>query len=127
MWKWWVEGDASCATFGIWLLLIFFCLTSAATPNGSSSLTPPLPAIRRGCVLIITQRAVFFENYSLDIKIILIHHRATAVSTLYNIDLLHSLNLRTPLAAISAIAHQVKLTFLLSLSNTLKYNIVALW
>jgi ABC-type nitrate/sulfonate/bicarbonate transport system substrate-binding protein len=119
--KWWVGEDASCATFGIWLLLIFFCLPSAAN---AEKLRVSYASVTGNTAVVtyIAQRAGLFEKYGLDVEIILITGGPAAVSALLNGDV--DLDLRAPIAAIQAMAHGVKLTFLLSQSNTLEYDVV---
>jgi NitT/TauT family transport system substrate-binding protein len=70
----------------------------------------------------IAQRAGLFEKQGLDVEIILITGGPAAVSALLNGDV--DLDLRAPVAAIQAMAHGAKLTFLLSQSNTLEYDVV---
>ena len=70
----------------------------------------------------IAQRAGLFEKQGLDVEIILITGGPAAVSALLNGDV--DLDLRAPIAAIQAMAHGAKLTFLLSQSNTLEYDVV---
>jgi ABC-type nitrate/sulfonate/bicarbonate transport system substrate-binding protein len=73
-------------------------------------------------VTYVAQRAGLFEKYGLETEIILITGGPAAVSALLNGDV--DLDLRAPIAAIQAMAHGVKLTFLLSQSNTLEYDVV---
>ena len=73
-------------------------------------------------VTYVAQRAGLFEKYGLDVEIILITGGPAAVSALLNGDV--DLDLRAPIAAIQGMAHGAKLTFLLSQSNTLEYDVV---
>jgi len=70
----------------------------------------------------VAQRAGLFEKYGLGVEIILITGGPAAVSALLNGDV--DLDLRAPIAAVQAMAHGARLTFLLSQSNTLEYDIV---
>lgn|GEM_PF-96443 len=73
-------------------------------------------------ITYVAQRAGLFEKYGLDVEIILITGGPAAVSALLNGDV--DLDLRAPIAAIQAMAHGAKLTFLLSQSNILDYDVV---
>src|SRR5262249_39300236 len=73
-------------------------------------------------ITYVAQRAGLFEKYGLDVEIILITGGPAAVSSLMNGDV--DLDLRAPIAAIQAMAHGAKLTFLLSQSNILEYDVV---
>jgi ABC-type nitrate/sulfonate/bicarbonate transport system substrate-binding protein len=73
-------------------------------------------------ITYIAQRAGLFEKQGLDIELILITGGPASVSALMNADV--DLDLRAPIAALQAMAHGVKLTFLLSQSNTLEYDVV---
>ena len=73
-------------------------------------------------VTYVAQRAGLFEKYGLGVEIILITGGPAAVSALLNGDV--DLDLRAPIAAVQAMAHGARLTFLLSQSNTLEYDIV---
>jgi NitT/TauT family transport system substrate-binding protein len=70
----------------------------------------------------IAQRAGLFEKYGLDVEHILITGGPASISALLNNDV--DMDLRAPIAALQAMAHGVKLTFLLSQSNTLEYDVV---
>ena len=121
MLKWWVGAVASPATFGIWLVLIFFCLPLVAD---AEKLRVSYASVTGNTAVLtyIAQRAGLFEKQGLDVEIILITGGPAAVSALLNGDV--DLDLRAPVAAIQAMAHGVKLTFLLSQSNTLEYDVV---
>ena len=71
----------------------------------------------------IAQRAGLFEKYGLDVEHILITGGPASISALLNNDV--DMDLRAPIAALQAMAHGVKLTFLLSQSNTLEYDVVS--
>jgi ABC-type nitrate/sulfonate/bicarbonate transport system substrate-binding protein len=73
-------------------------------------------------ITYVAQRAGLFEKYGLDVEIILITGGPAAVSALLNGDV--DLDLRAPIAALQAMAHGAKLTFLMSQSNVLEYNVV---
>jgi len=73
-------------------------------------------------VTYVTERAGLFKKYNLDTEIILITGGPAAVSALINGDV--DLDLRAPIAALQAMAHGIKLTFLVSQSNTLDYDVV---
>src|ERR1700746_1106459 len=73
-------------------------------------------------ITYVAHRAGLFEKYGLDTEIILITGGPASVSALLNGDV--DLDLRAPIAAIQAISHGAKLTFLLSQSNTLEYDVV---
>src|SRR5439155_8023591 len=68
-------------------------------------------------ITYVAQRAGLFEKYGLGVEIILITGGPAAVSALLNGDV--DLDLRAPIAAVQAMAHGARLTFLLSQSNTL--------
>src|SRR5437899_425879 len=73
-------------------------------------------------ITYVAQRAGLFEKYGLGVEIILITGGPAAVSALLNGDV--DLDLRAPIAAVQAMAHGARLTFLLSQSNTLEYDVV---
>ena len=73
-------------------------------------------------ITYIAQRAGLFEKQGLDVEIILITGGPASISALLNGDV--DLDMRAPIAALQGMAHGVKLTFLLSQSNTLEYDIV---
>ena len=73
-------------------------------------------------ITYIAQRAGLFEKQGLDVEIILITGGPASISALLNGDV--DLDMRAPIAALQAMAHGVKLTFLLSQSNTLEYDVV---
>src|SRR5678815_4846283 len=63
-------------------------------------------------ITYIAQRAGLFEKQGLDVEIILITGGPASISALLNGDV--DLDMRAPIAAMQAMAHGVKLTFLLS-------------
>ena len=73
-------------------------------------------------ITYIAQRAGLFEKQGLDVELILITGGPASISALLNSDV--DLDMRAPVAALQAMAHGVKLTFLLSQSNTLEYDVV---
>jgi ABC-type nitrate/sulfonate/bicarbonate transport system substrate-binding protein len=73
-------------------------------------------------ITYIAQRAGLFEKQGLDVELILITGGPASISALLNADV--DLDMRAPIAALQAMAHGVKLTFLLSQSNTLEYDVV---
>ena len=73
-------------------------------------------------ITYIAQRAGLFEKQGLDVEIILITGGPASISALLNGDV--DLDMRAPIAALQAMAHGVKLTFLVSQSNTLEYDVV---
>jgi ABC-type nitrate/sulfonate/bicarbonate transport system substrate-binding protein len=73
-------------------------------------------------ITYIAQRAGLFEKQGLDVELILITGGPASISALLNGDV--DLDMRAPVAALQAMAHGVKLTFLLSQSNTLEYDVV---
>ena len=73
-------------------------------------------------ITYIAQRAGLFEKQGLGVELILITGGPASISALLNGDV--DLDMRAPLAALQAMAHGVKLTFLLSQSNTLEYGVV---
>jgi len=73
-------------------------------------------------ITYIAQRAGLFEKQGLDVEIILITGGPASISALLNGDV--DLDMRAPVAALQAMAHGIKLTFLLSQSNTLEYDVV---
>ena len=73
-------------------------------------------------ITYVAQRAGLFEKQGLDVELILITGGPASISALLNGDV--DLDMRAPVAALQAMAHGVKLTFLLSQSNTLEYDVV---
>ncbi len=73
-------------------------------------------------ITYVAQRAGLFEKQGLDVQLILITGGPASISALLNADV--DLDMRAPVAALQAMAHGVKLTFLLSQSNTLEYDVV---
>ena len=73
-------------------------------------------------ITYIAQRAGLFEKQGLDVELILITGGPASIGALLNADV--DLDMRAPVAALQAMAHGVKLTFFLSQSNTLEYDVV---
>lgn len=73
-------------------------------------------------ITYIAQRAGLFEKQGLDVELILITGGPASISALLNGEV--DLDMRAPIAALQAMAHGVKLTFLMSQSNTLEYDVV---
>ena len=73
-------------------------------------------------ITYVAQRAGLFEKQGLDVELILITGGPASISALLNADV--DLDMRAPVAALQAMAHGVRLTFLLSQSNTLEYDVV---
>jgi ABC-type nitrate/sulfonate/bicarbonate transport system substrate-binding protein len=103
---------------GLLLSLLVPCLANAERLRISYASVTGNTAV----ITYVAQRAGLFEKHGLDVEIILITGGPAAVSALLNGDV--DVDLRAPIAAIQAIARGVKLTFLLSQSNTLEYDIV---
>ena len=105
----------------IWVLLGFLF---QPTPVNAEKLRISYASVTGNTAVItyVAQRAGLFEKYGLDTEIILITGGPAAVSALLNGDV--DLDLRAPIAAIQAMSHGAKLTFLLSQSNTLEYDVV---
>ena len=80
------------------------------------------PSGQQAGITYIAQRAGLFEKQGLDVEMILITGGPASISALLNADV--DLDMRAPVAALQAMAHGVKLTFLLSQSNTLEYDVV---
>lgn len=70
----------------------------------------------------IAERAKLFEKYGLDVEHILITGGPASISALLNNDV--DMDLRAPIAAIQAMSRGIKLSFLLSQSNVLEYDVV---
>jgi len=105
----------------IWVLLGFLFQPA---PVNAEKLRISYASVTGNTAVItyVAQRAGLFEKYGLDTEIILITGGPAAVSALLNGDV--DLDLRAPIAAIQAMSHGAKLTFLLSQSNTLEYDVV---
>lgn len=117
----WVGERPLCAIFSVWLLSLVLLAPSAI---GAEKLRVSYASVTGNTAVLtyIAQRAGLFEKQGLDVEIILITGGPAAVSALLNGDV--DLDLRAPVAAIQAMAHGAKLTFLLSQSNTLEYDVV---
>jgi NitT/TauT family transport system substrate-binding protein len=109
------------AIIGTWVLSLAFFASSAFS---AEKLRVSYASVTGNTAVItyIAHRAGLFEKQGLDVEIILITGGPAAVSALLNGDV--DLDLRAPVAAIQAMAHGAKLTFLLSQSNTLEYDLV---
>jgi ABC-type nitrate/sulfonate/bicarbonate transport system substrate-binding protein len=117
----WVGERTLRAILSLWLLSLVFLLPSAIS---AEKLRVSYASVTGNTAVLtyIAQRAGLFEKQGLDVEIILITGGPAAVSALLNGDV--DLDLRAPVAAIQAMAHGAKLTFLLSQSNTLEYDVV---
>src|SRR6266536_2542657 len=117
----WVGEKMLCAIFGLWLLSLVFRVPSAIS---AEKLRISYASVTGNTAVLtyIAQRAGLFEKQGLDVEIILITGGPAPVSALLNGDV--DLDLRAPIAAVQAMAHGARLTFLLSQSNTLEYDIV---
>jgi NitT/TauT family transport system substrate-binding protein len=107
-------------------ILFFAALVSLCLPAqaGAEKLRISYASVSGNTAVVtyVTQRAGLFKKYGLDTELILITGGPAAVSALINSDV--DLDLRAPIAALQAMAHGLKLTFLLSQSNTLDYDVV---
>lgn len=113
----------SAVRFAIGLCL--FVLT-ASTPSSlaAEKLRVSYASVTGNTVVIsyIAEKAKLFEKHGLDVEHILITGGPASISALLNNDV--DLDLRAPIAALQAMSHGVKLTFLLSQSNVLEYDVV---
>ena len=102
----------------------FFCLIGTPRAFALDKLRVSYASVTGNTagITYIAQRAGLFEKQGLDVEIILITGGPASISALLNGDV--DLDMRAPIAALQAMAHGVKLTFLLSQSNTLEYDIV---
>jgi ABC-type nitrate/sulfonate/bicarbonate transport system substrate-binding protein len=118
-WWAWVRGCGVAIGCG----LLTFILTAAPAP-ALDKLRVSYASVTGNTAVItyIAQRAGLFEKQGLDIELILITGGPASVSALMNADV--DLDLRAPIAALQAMAHGAKLSFLLSQSNTLEYDVV---
>jgi ABC-type nitrate/sulfonate/bicarbonate transport system substrate-binding protein len=105
------------------LSLVLF-LSFAASTAAAEKLRISYASVSGNTAIVtyVAERAGLFKKYNLDTEIILITGGPAAVSALINGDV--DLDLRAPVAALQAMAHGVKLTFLVSQSNTLDYDVV---
>lgn len=117
----WVGERTLRAIPSLWLLSLVFLVPSSIS---AEKLRVSYASVTGNTAVLtyIAQRAGLFEKQGLDVEIILITGGPAAVSALLNGDV--DLDLRAPVAAIQAMAHGAKLTFLLSQSNTLEYDVV---
>jgi ABC-type nitrate/sulfonate/bicarbonate transport system substrate-binding protein len=118
----WFRNRIFALAIGCWVCL---CILAAEPAPAAEKLRISYASVTGNTAVItyIAQRAGLFEKYGLDTEIILITGGPAAVSALLNGDV--DLDLRAPIAAIQAMAHGAKLTFLVSQSNTLEYDVVA--
>ena len=122
------SGPTAAIDYRSVIAAIFCCLFAVAVP------TRPAFALDRlrisyasvtgntAGITYIAQRAGLFEKQGLDAELILITGGPASISALLNGDV--DLDMRAPIAALQAMAHGVKLTFLMSQSNTLEYDVV---
>src|SRR3954471_24701361 len=105
-------------------LLSLLCVAIAARDAGAEKLRISYASVSGNTAIVtyVTERAGLFKKYGLDTELILITGGPASVSALINGDV--DLDLRAPVAALQAMAHGVKLTFLMSQSNTLDYDVV---
>jgi NitT/TauT family transport system substrate-binding protein len=103
-------------------LVPFFLLAHSAL--GAEKLRISYASVTGNTAVItyIAQRAGLFEKYGMNTEIVLITGGPAAVGALINGNV--DMDLRAPIAALQAMAHGAKLTFLLSQSNVLEYNVV---
>lgn len=121
MLEWWVRVRIYAAVTSCWLLSLGLV---ASLASAAEKLRISYASVTGNTAVItyLAQRAGLFEKHGLDIELILITGGPAAVSALLNADV--DLDLRAPIAALQAMAHGAKLTFLLSQSNTLEYDVV---
>ena len=119
--KRWVRTRVYAAAVG-WLLLSV--LISAPLAFAVDKLRVSYASVTGNTagITYIAQRAGLFEKQGLDVELILITGGPASISALLNADV--DLDMRAPVAALQAMTHGVKLTFLLSQSNTLEYDVV---
>ena len=103
-------------------LLLFVCLAASTADAEKLRISYASVSGNTAIVTYVTERAGLFKKYGIDTELILITGGPAAVSALINGDV--DLDLRAPVAALQAMAHGVKLTFLVSQSNTLDYDVV---
>jgi NitT/TauT family transport system substrate-binding protein len=103
-------------------LVLFLCFAASTAAAEKLRISYASVSGNTAIVTYVTERAGLFKKYGLDTELILITGGPAAVSALINGDV--DLDLRAPVAALQAMAHGVKLTFLVSQSNTLDYDVV---
>ena len=118
---WWVRIRVVAVAISCWLYA--FILTAApAFAVDKLRISYASVTGNTAGITYIAQRAGLFEKQGLDVELILITGGPASISALLNADV--DLDMRAPVAALQAMAHGVKLTFLLSQSNTLEYDVV---
>ncbi len=107
---------------GSYAFIAFFL--TAAEAAAADKLRISYASVTGNTVVIsyIAERAKLFEKYGLDVEHILITGGPASISALLNNDV--DMDLRAPIAAIQAMSRGLKLTFLLSQSNVLEYDVV---
>src|SRR4051794_37384638 len=98
---------------GLSLLALLF-LALAAREAGAERLRVSYASVSGNTAIVtyVTERAGLFKKYGLDTELILITGGPASVSALINGDV--DLDLRAPVAALQAMAHGIKLAFLVS-------------
>lgn len=119
--EWWNRTRVYAAAVSC-LLLSFVTFTPSAIAVEKLRVSYASVTGNTAVITYIAQRAGLFEKQGLDIELILITGGPASISALLNADV--DLDLRAPIAALQAMARGVKLTFLLSQSNTLEYDVV---
>jgi ABC-type nitrate/sulfonate/bicarbonate transport system substrate-binding protein len=119
--EWWVCIRLVVIAIGCWLSA---CILSAAPIFAADKLRISYASVTGNTagITYVAQRAGLFEKQGLDVELILITGGPASISALLNADV--DLDMRAPVAALQAMAHGVKLTFLLSQSNILEYDVV---
>lgn len=119
---WWVRNRIFTAAISSGLFLLVFTAAPSAFAVEKLRISYASVTGNTAVITYIAQRAGLFEKQGLDVELILITGGPASISALLNADV--DLDLRAPIAAMQAMAHGVKLTFLLSQSNTLEYDVV---
>ena len=119
--EYWVRTSVFVVPIGC-LLFIFILTAVPALALDKLRISYASVTGNTAVITYVAHRAGLFEKYGLDTEIILITGGPASISALLNGDV--DLDLRAPIAAIQAISHGAKLTFLLSQSNTLEYDVV---
>jgi ABC-type nitrate/sulfonate/bicarbonate transport system substrate-binding protein len=117
----WVRCRVVAIAIGCWLCAIILAAPPAVAVDKLRISYASVTGNTAG-ITYIAQRAGLFEKQGLDVELILITGGPASISALLNADV--DLDMRAPVAALQAMAHGVKLTFLLSQSNTLEYDVV---
>ena len=119
-----MESWKSIRVFIIAVVLCLFTFVSFAQAVAPDKLRISYASVTGNTagITYIAQRAGLFERQGLDVELILITGGPASISALLNGDV--DLDMRAPVAALQAMTHGVKLTFLLSQSNTLEYDVV---